>query len=409
MTSLVQSSRSAYGVADQLLSSATNYLTAFIASLVLTADAFGAFVVAYAVVTIYSAGVRAVVGEPVLAHLPTVGSPDEESRLAGSALGTAGVLGVAGSVLALAVAALGSGSVTELAWFAPWLIGALVADAGRFVLLARSRTGAALLVDGAWAIAQGAVLVVVAVLGAWSVLTTAAAWGIGALVAVATLFAVGMDRPRAPKPWLHAGRHLSGWFTLTSLLGQIQVYAVLLLAGAVLAASEMAGLRAVQLLVFQPAVTLFAAVMVLTTPRFARLAADRDTAGLARLQRLSLICVTVLGLLALVAIPLRGFLLDLLFPRYLGFAALVAPIALQTLLSGLSVPYQARLRGMQRGRLLFLVQVAGTVLMVAGALAGLALHGVLGIAWGMSLAALLTTAVTAVVAERTRPPVAVPA
>ena len=40
------------GVADQAVSSATNYLTAFVASLVLVPEAFGAFVVAYAVVAI---------------------------------------------------------------------------------------------------------------------------------------------------------------------------------------------------------------------------------------------------------------------------------------------------------------------------------------------------------------------
>jgi hypothetical protein len=113
----------------------------------------------------------------------------------------------------------------------------------------------------------------------------AASWGIGALAAVVTLAVVGVDRPRRPGEWLREGRYLSGWFTVVSVVGQVQMYAVRLIAGAVLATQEMAGLRAVQLLVYQPPTTFMAAVLVLATPMFARLAVRPDRAPFLRLRR----------------------------------------------------------------------------------------------------------------------------
>ena len=397
-----RSRRALFGVGDQVLSSGTNYLTAFVASFVLAPESFGGFVVAYAVVTVVAAATRAFLSEPLLAHLPTVASASRRAQLAGSALTASAVVGVVGSVL-LSVLGLAGGVLATLLAFAPWLTGALVADAGRYVLLARSETGRTFAVDAAWALAQLGALVVVAATGAWSPATIAASWGIGALAAVATLAVVGVGRPRRPGEWLREGRYLSGWFTVVSVVGQVQMYAVLLIAGAVLATSEMAGLRAVQLLVYQPPTTFMAAVLVLATPMFARLAVRPDRAPFLRLRRSAVLAMGVLGLVVLAAIPLRHVLLDLLFPRYTDFAPLVAPLALQVVVGGLGVPFAASLRGMRRGRELFATQVVTALGLVVGAVVGLALGGVLGLAWGMAAGAVVSVGVEVVVAVRARP------
>jgi O-antigen/teichoic acid export membrane protein len=401
LSAALTSRRAVLGVADQLLSSGTNYLTAFIASVVLAPDAFGYFVVAYAVVTIYSAAVRAFVGEPMLVHLPTLDDDaDEARRLVRSALGTAAALGVVGGLLAFAVGALVGGPLVWLTVFALWLPGALVADAGRYVCFARAEPGRALAIDAAWTVAQAVALVGTALLGSWTVGALAAAWGVGALAGVAVLPLLDLGRPSDPRPWLRGTRYLSGWFTGVSIIGQSQVYVVLLLTGLLLAPVDAAGLRAVQLLVYQPPVTFMAAVLVLLTPVFARRAAAGDRPGLDRARTLSLAAMAGLGLVVLVAIPFRDDLLGLLFPRYTAFTDLVIPVAIQCALAGLTVAFHARLRGLARARALFGVQLVVTASVLGGALLGLLVAGVTGLAWGMAIAGALSLVVMAVVAER---------
>ncbi|GAA4840206.1 hypothetical protein GCM10023201_32570 [Actinomycetospora corticicola] len=387
--------RSVLGVADQVVSSGSNYLTAFLASLVLAPVDFGAFVLAYAVVTVLLAGTRAVVGEPLLAHLPTT-DPSRRRGLGASALSLALVLGLASA----AVCAAGGTWFDALLVFAAWMPAALVADAARYVLLARRDTGRALAVDTVWVVVQLAVLGGVFAWSTWSIAWLAAAWGLGAVAAALTFLVVAPERFAAPRPWWAESRYLSGWFTATSVLGQVQIYLVLLLAGAVLLAVDTAGLRAVQLMVFQPVITLMAALLVLLVPPMAACSAAGDLVGLRRARARALTAMAVIGLLALLAIPLRDVLLATFFPRYTDYAVLVAPIALQTALGALTVPFQAQIRGFRQGRALFAQQLvqAGALLTCAGA--GLALGGVVGLAWGLTVATVI--ALVAIVARALR-------
>ena len=181
---MASSSRSsALGVVDQVVSSGTNFLTAFIASWVLLPADFGAFVVAYAVVTVTMAAARAFIGEPMLAHLPTLPAARRPAE-ARSAIGTAVCVGVGGGLLALALGLSGVPSLSALVWLAPWVPIAVTQDACRFVLLSRSLTGSALASDTGWAIGQGVVLVVAAVTGGLTIATLSLGWGIGALVGI---------------------------------------------------------------------------------------------------------------------------------------------------------------------------------------------------------------------------------
>ncbi|WP_285588999.1 hypothetical protein [Actinomycetospora sp. NBRC 106378] len=400
-----RSRRAVLGVADQVLSSGTNYLTAFIASVVLAPDGFGYFVVAYAVVTIYSAAVRAFVGEPLLAHLPSVDDEGHRRRLVASSLGAAAVLGIVGGLLALAVGTLVGGPLAWLTAFALWLPGALVADAGRYACFVRSDTAKALAIDTAWAAAQAVALGGIALAGTWSVTALAAAWGVGALGGIALLPLLGLPRPADPRPWLRESRYLAGWFTGVSIIGQSQVYVVLLLAGLLLSHTDAAGLRAVQLLVYQPPMTFMAAVLVLLTPIFARRAVAGDRVALDRFRTLTLGAMAVLGLVVLSAIPLRHVLLELLFPRYTAFSPLVVPVAIQCALAGLTVAFHAKLRGMRRARALFGVQIVMTSGVLTGAALGLLVGGVDGLAWGMAIAGAVSLTVMAVAAERAPLPV----
>lgn len=383
--------RSAFGIADQIVSSATNFVTAFVASYVLLPDDFGAFVVAYAVVTVALATVRALIGEPLLAHLPTL-APERAPAAARSALGAAALFGVAAGVLALGLGLTGVPTLAALLWLAPWVPIVIVQDAFRMVFLSDSRTGAALAVDGVWALVQAAALAVVFGLGAVSVGALAASWGIGALggvVAAVVLVARDRRRPADPRYWMRQSRHLSGWFTLTSVLGQAEIYTVLILAGVLLAPVDAAGLRAVQLMVFQPAVTVMGAMLVLVTPLVARAAAAADTEAVRAIRRATLTGSGVLVAVLLAIVPARGPLMAAFFPQYTAFGALVPPLVLQSAVLAMSVASHALVRGHQLARPLFYGQIVHGCLLITAAVAGMELGGVLGLAWAMALESLV--------------------
>ncbi|WP_208114217.1 hypothetical protein [Actinomycetospora succinea] len=378
-------------MADQLLSSGTNFLTAFVASWALAPEQFATFVVSYAVVTVVLALGRAVIGEVLLAYLPTVSLADRPA-IVRSSTGAALVLGIAGSVVCVAGGGIGHHTLSGLLWLAPWVPIALMQDARRFVFLSQGRPGHALAADGAWAAAQVVVLGALAFGGlGFSVAGLATSWGVGALTGLLVAAAIGGGslRPCCPKAWARRTRSLSGWFVLTSVLGQCEIYAVLVLAGTLLAPTDAAGLRAVQLLVFQPTATVAAALLVLVTPLVAGAVSRRDVEAARHARRFATIASAGLAAAVLAVIPLRHTLLDLLFPQYTAYAALVVPIALQSALYVLGVPFHAQLRGFHRARTLFGLQVLGSAVLVGAATAGMGFGGVVVLAWGLAGAALV--------------------
>lgn len=400
---MAKSRQPVLGVVDQIVSSATNFLTAFLASYTLAPDAFSTFVIGYAIVIVISAVGRSLVGEPLLAHLPTVAA-GARSRMFCSAMACAVVIGGAASILLLGLGLSGARPLTSLIWFAPWLPVVFVQDACRFVFLALEDTGRALTIDVAWALAQGVALAVTIAFGDLSIATLSAGWGIGALAGIAGFLVLtpGTIVPSDPRPWMRETRYLSGWFTLTSLLGQCQIYTVVVLAGLVLLPIDTAGLRAVQLMVFQPSITIIAAFLVVVTPLVARLEAQGRFREIRTVRWVTLGGSAVLSAVILLAVPLRGFLLKTFFPLYTAFDHLVLPLALQSVASAFSVPFVALLRGFRQARLLFLIEILCSPLLVVAALAGMLVAGVVGLAWGLAAASAVTLIVLSSAAPRLR-------
>jgi O-antigen/teichoic acid export membrane protein len=211
-------------------------------------------------------------------------------------------------------------------------------------------------------------------------------------VVVAAVLAKERPRPADPRNWLRDTRYLSGWMTLTSVLGQAEIYAVIVIAGVVLLPEEAAGLRAVQLLVFQPAVTLLTAMLVILTPVAARAVVAGDTDAVRAVRRSALIWSGCVGVIVLLIVPFRGPLLAVLFPQYAGFENLVPPIAFQTAVLALTVPFHALLRGYRRARTESLLQTVNAVCLVGAATVGMVLGAVHGLAWAMAVVSLGTLA-----------------
>lgn len=397
------------GMASQLLNAGTNVATAFAASVVLRPEAFGLFVLGFAVVTVALATGRGLIGQTMLTQLPGT-DPAERPATVRSAMGFALLVGLGGAVVLLVV----SGWIGSVVWFVPWVVAALLQDVGRYTFLAAGRPGGALTLDAVWAVVQ--VLVVV---GWWAAGGTLGigvfdtAWGIGAL-AGAIAFAV-LDpraaRPAAPGRWLRTTRDVAGWFTAMSVLGQLEVYLVILLAGALAGARDAGGLRAVQLLVFQPPMVLLGAVLALATPPVARLGAGAP--GLPAVWKLTAVAVVPVSAAVLVVAALAGPLMGFLFPQYTDYTALVLPVALQSALAAFAVPTLALLAGTRRAGLAFVLQSGRSALLLGGVVVGVVLAGTSGLAWSLAVTSAITLVIGTTIAwsvlAESRHPVAVPA
>jgi Na+-driven multidrug efflux pump len=202
---------------------------------------------------------------------------------------------------------------------------------------------------------------------------------------------------------MRQSKHLSGWFTLTSVLGQAEIYTVLILAGVLLAPVDAAGLRAVQLMVYQPAVTFMAAMLVLVTPLVARAAAAGDVEAVRSIRRVTLLGSCALAGVLLLIVPLRDVLLATFFPQYTAFGALVLPLVLQSAVLGLSVANHAMVRGYHRARPLFYGQIVHTCLLITAGVVGMELGGVLGLGWALALESLVPLVGLAWLAPRLGP------
>jgi O-antigen/teichoic acid export membrane protein len=107
----------------------------------------------------------------------------------------------------------------------------------------------------------------------------------------------------------------------------------------------------------------------------------------------------VVGGLALLAV-LRIPLMTLLFPHYVDYAPLVVPIALQSVFVALSIGPLCVLNGLRQGSAVFRMQVLRTSALVAAAVVGMRVAGVVGLAWALALASSLVWLQLLVVTHR---------
>lgn len=384
----------ALGLAGQVLNAGTNVATSYVASLLLVPDDFGRFVIAFGCVTVVLGAGRGLLGATMLVHLPGCDA-DERNELVGSAVGFAALTGVAASMVLVA----GGFWAPVLWWFAPWVVVALLQDVGRYVCLATDRRGQALVLDAVWAVVQVTAVVIAALVhGSITIGLIATAWGVGAFGGMVTFVVLARVRPTGPSRWTRATRDVAGWFTATAVAGQLELYLVLLLAGLLLSAADVGGLRAVQLVTLQPALVLIGSMLTVLQPAVVRASATRG--ALRRVwPRITLAVSPVIGWLALVVV-LRDPLVAIFFPQYVADAFLIVPVALQGCAVALGVAPLAVLNGLRYGASAFTAQAcrlvgAGVAVVVGSLVAGLG-----GVAWALVLVALLSWLQIRAVARR---------
>jgi O-antigen/teichoic acid export membrane protein len=238
----------------------------------------------------------------------------------------------------------------DLIWLAPFLPVILLHDTGRYTYLSEREPVRALVIDLIWVGVQATMIAFMIVSGHVRPGLLLASWGVGACVgASAYLIRSGVRPWRGdPRRWLAETRHLSGWFTATNLIGQIQVQAVGFLVAGRLTTSELAVLRSGQTALLQPVQNFVTAMMGLLVPRSSRLAGTGDVPRLRRQTvRVAAGFAGLAVLMVAVVVPLAGVLRPHL-GRFADMVPLALPISIQAGVYLLQIPFTAAIRGMQR-------------------------------------------------------------
>jgi O-antigen/teichoic acid export membrane protein len=342
---------------------------------------------------------REFIGNVLLAQVSRLDGA-ERDRMVRNALAAAFTVGCLAALILLAVWALWrhpipKADLQDLVWLAPFLPAILVHDTGRYVYLSDRDPARALRIDLVWITVQVALLVAVGLTVGLRPWLLPVSWGFGA-VAGATVFLLLTRVPvwrGDPRRWLAETRKLSGWFTATGVIGQVQILAVGFVVTGQLTPDQLTYLRAGQTTLLQPVQNFVTAMMGLLVPRSSRLAAAGDAGGLRRQTVRVAAGFAGLAVLAVaVMIPLAHLLI-----RYVSQLAhvgpLILPISVQAGIYLVQIPFAAAIRGMHRGRLLFAQYAIFSATSLTGLVIGAATAGLSGAAWGLTTGAAVGLAV----------------
>lgn len=385
--------RAGWALVDQAISSFTNFALGSLIARSVSADAFGAFTLAFSTYLIILNLARAVGTQPLVIRYSHV-DPADWRRGSAAATGTMLAMGVASGAVCIAIGVVigpPAGAVfLALGFVLPAL---LVQDAWRFVFFAGGRDRDAVLTDLVWAVSLVAVLLVVSSFN--SVPLAVIGWGVSTLIAAL----VGMWRskvvpqPLAFRAWLQEHADLVGRYSAEVIVGlgasQAAIYVVGLTAGL----AEAGSIRAAQLLLGPMHVVLQAAHLI-AVPEGVRI--RRRSPGRFRLAILilgvGLAAVIGAWVLALSVLPVEigRFVLG---DSWVAARVVLIPLGLSLVFQGLSGGALVGLRVLAdaksslRARLLD--ASSGLLLGVGGGLIG----GAIGASWGFAIGAAVSAAI----------------
>ncbi len=387
------------GLLDQAVIASTNAGTVLLAGLLLDAKSAGVMLLSLTVAYVVVGLNREFVGS-VLVAMASRYSGERRDRLVRNGLAAALSVGGLAAVLLIGVWAFWptSPDLGDLIWVAPFLPMILLYDTGRYSYLADRRPSQAVVIDLFWVGAQAVAVLTMVVMQSVTAGGLLVAWGLGATAGACVFLFRSGERPWRgdPRRWASETRSLSGWFTTTALIGQIQVLTVTVLVGLMLGEENITGLRLGQVLLLQPIQNFNLAMMGLLVPRASRLAhaagpgqpaAGGSVAAAAGLRRQTRVLATSFGATALLMVAVVWPVATTALPHVRQFVAVVPlalPISIQAGCYLVQTPFQAALRGMHRARLLFAQYVMFTTVSLTGLVLGALAGRLPGAVWGLT-------------------------
>jgi len=303
--------RLSWGIADQAVSSITNFAVSIYVARSLGGVQFGAFSLAYVTYPFVLNASRGLTTDPLMVRFSSV-NHSAWKRAVSISSGTAAVVGIVAGLFVLAVTLLLSG-YTKLSFLALGLSlpGLMLQDSWRFAFFAQGRGRKAFLNDTIWAVSLLPALVLVQHSGHANVFWFMLAWGMSATLAAAIgpLQAGVMPRLSGAHEWVSKHRDLGFRFlaegTATSAAQQLRSYGV----GLVLGLAAVGYIQAANTLM-GPIMILFLGMGLVTTPEAARILHRSP-------KRLIPFCFLVSSGLAIAGLA-WGVVLEVALPRGLG-------------------------------------------------------------------------------------------
>lgn len=242
--------RTAWGVADQAVSSLTNFGLGVLVARVVSVRDFGAFALAFAAyVTVINVG-NGLISQPFLVRYSNV--PDDEWRpAAATASGTALSLGLTSGLVCLITGLAVNGTVGRaFVALSLTLPGLVLQDTWRYIFFARRRGSSSFANDLAWGMAFLPVAVVLSATKLGTASSLILAWGCAATFAAVVGCVQGktLPKPSTTLRWLSDQRYLASRFLAEVMVGsgvqQLTVFAI----GAVAGLEAVGGIRGAEML-----------------------------------------------------------------------------------------------------------------------------------------------------------------
>ncbi len=381
--------RLSWGLADQAMSSLTNFAMTIYVARVLGAVSFGAFSLAYVTYSFALNASRGLATDPLMVRFSGPRTPAWRRAVASSSA-TALAVGFASGVVVLVTTGVLTGT-TRAAFLALGLVlpGLLLQDSWRYAFFAVGRGSQAFLNDCTWALAMVPGLIYVRMSGHASVSAFILVWGAGAAVAagVGPLQARVLPRPSSIPRWLARTRELGPRYlaenTCNSGASQLRSYGVGILAGL----AAVGYVQAVSTLM-GPFLVVFMGMSLVTIPEANRVLRRSP-------RRLPMFCLTVGTGLAVAALAWGAFLLVAL-PRGAGDLLLgglwrptyelVLPMTASVMGACLIAGATAGLHALAAARRSLRAMVWSAAVYLACGLAGAVADGALGAICGATVA-----------------------
>jgi O-antigen/teichoic acid export membrane protein len=381
--------RLGWGVADQVVSSLSNFAVSIFVVHVLGAVQFGAFSLAFVTYGFVLNASRGLATDPLMVRFSGTDLPTWRRAVA-DCTGTATLVGLVAGACVLVPAALLSGAAGA-AFLALGLTlpGVLLQDSWRYSFFALGRGSQAFINDTIWTLTLLPALAVLRVMGHADVFSFVFAWGVTGTIAAAVgpWQARVIPRPAGAWRWVKQHRDLGLRYlaegTSQSGAAQIRAYSI----GLVLGLAALGSVQAVSTL-FGPITILYLGMSLVAIPEAARVLRRSP-------RHLPLFCLLITGGLSaaalawgiflLVAAP-RGFGNWLLGSIWRPTYSLILPYMLSVIGQGIAAGAGTGLHALGAARRSLHITVLGSVLFVIGSLAGAVASGAAGAVWGTAIA-----------------------
>jgi O-antigen/teichoic acid export membrane protein len=374
-------------LADQVLSSASNFLVVIAVARVAGVDAFGAFMLAFLVYQLMLGVLRAGAGDVLLIRSADREAPRESDP--GHALGFVLATAVPAAMLTgLSGALIGGQMRAPLIAIAIVLTPSLLQDCYRYVFFAASRPRAAVLIDSTWLAAQlgGFGLAAAGVLPGTTT-SLVLIWGTGATLSCACGALFSRTLPSLDVlAWVRAARHRVGGLVADFMLLTGVTYLGFALLPLVSSLSTIAALRGAQFL-FNPLLAVFTSVRVVALPILAERLREGGASyrGTALRMGAALSVLTITYSAVVLLLP-ESVGVQILGESWTAVQSILVPTALAALAGAVSYPAAEALRALGGARRLLATRAVGATAAVGAMLAGAAAGGASGGAIGAAIA-----------------------